>query len=71
MEILHMIFIAPFLDMVALPDLFFQGLWDGFVGGTLYALLALGFVLLCTVGTIIGGYIHGHMSISAVIKNLK
>jgi|LUMR01.1.fsa_nt_gb hypothetical protein len=34
-------------------------------------LLALGFVLLCTVGTIIGGYIHGHMSISAVIKNLK
>ena len=33
MEILHMIFIAPFLDMVALPDLFFQGLWDGFVGG--------------------------------------
>ena len=46
MEILHMIFIAPFLDMVALPDLFFQGLWDGFVGGTLYALLALGFVLI-------------------------
>ena len=41
-----MIFIAPFLDMVALPDLFFQGLWDGFVGGTLYALLALGFVLI-------------------------
>ena len=46
MEILHMIFIAPFLDMAALPDLFFQGLWDGFVGGTLYALLALGFVLI-------------------------
>ena len=46
MELLHMIFIAPFLDMVALPDLFFQGLWDGFVGGTLYALLALGFVLI-------------------------
>ena len=46
MEILHMIFIAPFLDMVALPDLFFQGLWDGVVGGTLYALLALGFVLI-------------------------
>ena len=46
MEILHMIFIAPFLDMAALPDLFLQGLWDGFVGGTLYALLALGFVLI-------------------------
>ena len=46
MELLHMIFIAPFLDMAALPDLFFQGLWDGFVGGTLYALLALGFVLI-------------------------
>ena len=46
MELLHMIFIAPFLDMVAFPDLFFQGLWDGFVGGTLYALLALGFVLI-------------------------
>ena len=32
MEILHMIFIAPFLDMVALPDLFFQGLWDNHDG---------------------------------------
>ena len=46
MEFLHMIFVGPFLDMVALPDLFLQALWEGFVGGTLYALLALGFVLI-------------------------
>ncbi len=46
MEILNSIFIAPFLEMLAYPDLFFQGIWDGFVSGTLYGLIALGFVLI-------------------------
>ena len=46
MEILNSIFIAPFLEMLAFPDLFFQGIWDGFVSGTLYGLIALGFVLI-------------------------
>ena len=46
MEILYSIFIAPFLEMGAYPDLFIQALWDGFVSGTLYGLIALGFVLI-------------------------
>ncbi len=46
MEILHAIFFEPFLEMAAYPDLFFQGIWDGFVSGILYGLIALGFVLI-------------------------
>ena len=32
--------------MGAAPDLLVQTLWDGLVGGVLYALIALGFVLI-------------------------
>lgn len=46
MEFLHSIFIAPFVEMVTIPDFFLQVLWEGFVAGTLYALIALGFVLI-------------------------
>ena len=46
MELLTGIFVTPFLDIAAMPDLFFQGLWDGFVAGILYSLIALGFVLI-------------------------
>ena len=46
MELLTGIFITPFAEMIGLPDLFFQALWDGFVSGTLYGLIALGFVLI-------------------------
>ena len=46
MEILYAILIAPFVEMGAYPDLFIQALWDGFVAGTLYGLIALGFVLI-------------------------
>ena len=34
MELLTGIFITPFAEMIGLPDLFFQALWDGFVSGT-------------------------------------
>ncbi len=27
-EILYLIFISPFAEMAAYPDLFFQGIWD-------------------------------------------
>ncbi|MFV0512216.1 MAG: branched-chain amino acid ABC transporter permease [Jhaorihella sp.] len=43
---LHDIFIAPFADMVAAPDFLMQVLWEGLVSGILYALIALGFVLI-------------------------
>ena len=46
MELLRKIFIEPFETMYALPDLFLQTLWEGFVSGTLYSLIALGFVLI-------------------------
>ena len=46
MELLHGIFVDPFVQMAALPDFLLQVLWEGFVAGTLYALIALGFVLI-------------------------
>ncbi len=46
MDLLYAIFVAPFADMAAMPDLLVQTLWEGLVGGVLYALIALGFVLI-------------------------
>jgi branched-chain amino acid transport system permease protein len=46
MHILYQIFVDPFMQMAHAPDLFVQTLWDGLVGGVLYALIALGFVLI-------------------------
>jgi branched-chain amino acid transport system permease protein len=46
MHILYLIFVDPFMQMVHSPDLLMQTLWDGLVGGVLYALIALGFVLI-------------------------
>jgi branched-chain amino acid transport system permease protein len=46
MDLLNQIFIAPFAQMVGAPDFLAQVLWEGFVSGILYALIALGFVLI-------------------------
>ncbi|GAA0776998.1 branched-chain amino acid ABC transporter permease [Roseibium denhamense] len=43
---LYDVLIDPFVQMFALPDFFLQVLWEGFVSGVLYALIALGFVLI-------------------------
>ncbi|WP_321501407.1 branched-chain amino acid ABC transporter permease [Breoghania sp.] len=43
---LYDIFIDPFVQMAAQPDFLLQVLWEGFVAGILYALIALGFVLI-------------------------
>ena len=43
---LYNIFIDPFMQMAAAPDLLVQALWEGLVSGVLYALIALGFVLI-------------------------
>ena len=43
---LYNIFIDPFVQMGGAPDLLLQVLWEGFVSGTLYSLIALGFVLI-------------------------
>ena len=42
----YKVFIDPFVQMVELPDLLVQTLWEGLVTGVLYALIALGFVLI-------------------------
>src|SRR5262245_2701404 len=46
MDMLYKIFIDPFVQMAGAPDLLVQTLWEGFVAGVLYALIALGFVLI-------------------------
>jgi branched-chain amino acid transport system permease protein len=46
MNVLHAIFVDPFTQMISAPDLLAQTIWEGFVGGVLYALIALGFVLI-------------------------
>jgi len=46
MQLLYSIFIDPFVQMGLAPDLLVQTLWEGLVGGMLYALIALGFVLI-------------------------
>src|SRR5919197_1912506 len=46
MDILYKVFIEPFVLMGEAPDLLVQTLWEGLVSGVLYALIALGFVLI-------------------------
>ena len=46
MDLLYQIFLEPFVQMGTAPDLLVQTLWEGLVGGMLYALIALGFVLI-------------------------
>jgi len=45
-DILYKIFLDPFVQMGAAPDLLVQTLWEGLVSGVLYSLIALGFVLI-------------------------
>ncbi len=42
----YKVFADPFILMWDMPDLLAQTLWEGFVAGVLYALIALGFVLI-------------------------
>jgi branched-chain amino acid transport system permease protein len=46
MDLLYSIAIDPFVQMAGAPDLLVQTLWEGLVSGVLYALIALGFVLI-------------------------
>jgi branched-chain amino acid transport system permease protein len=46
MDLLYKIFLDPFVQMGTAPDLLVQTLWEGLVSGVLYALIALGFVLI-------------------------
>ncbi|HVL73293.1 MAG TPA: branched-chain amino acid ABC transporter permease [Beijerinckiaceae bacterium] len=46
MNLFYQVLVEPFATMAMAPDLFVQVLWEGFVSGVLYALIALGFVLI-------------------------
>jgi len=46
MDLLYKIFLDPFIQMGTAPDLLVQTLWEGLVAGVLYALIALGYVLI-------------------------
>ena len=46
MELVHALLVEPFVQMWDMPDFFVQVLWEGLVSGILYALIALGFVLI-------------------------
>jgi branched-chain amino acid transport system permease protein len=46
MDLLYKILIDPFVQMGTAPDLLVQTLWEGLVAGVLYALIALGYVLI-------------------------
>ena len=45
-DLLFKILVDPFVQMGGAPDLFVQTVWEGLVAGVLYALIALGFVLI-------------------------
>jgi branched-chain amino acid transport system permease protein len=45
-DLLYKVFVDPFIQMGAAPDLLVQTIWEGLVAGVLYALIALGFVLI-------------------------
>jgi branched-chain amino acid transport system permease protein len=45
-DFLDSLFVDPFRQMADAPDFFLQVLWEGLVSGVLYALIALGFVLI-------------------------
>src|SRR5690242_13645508 len=44
--VLYSVLLDPFAQMWAAPDFLLQVLWEGFVSGVLYSLIALGFVLI-------------------------
>jgi branched-chain amino acid transport system permease protein len=46
MDLAYAVLVDPFVQMFTLPDFFLQVLWEGLVSGILYALIALGFVLI-------------------------
>ena len=46
MELTSSIFVLPFIEMTGEPVQYLQVIWEGFVAGFLYALIAFGFVLI-------------------------
>ena len=63
---LYSIFIDPFVQMANAPDLLVQAIWEGTVSGVLYALIALGFVLIYKASGVFN-YAQGIMVVFAAL----
>ena len=66
MEILYSIFIEPFVMMVGRPVFLLRVLWEGLVSGVLYALIALGFVLIFKASNVLN-FAQGIMVVFAAL----
>jgi branched-chain amino acid transport system permease protein len=66
MDILHSIFIEPFVMMVSRPVFLLRVLWEGLVSGILYALIALGFVLIFKASNVLN-FAQGIMVVFAAL----
>src|ERR1700730_9783887 len=66
MTILYKIFFSPMVQMAAAPDLLVQTLWEGLVAGVLYALIALGFVLIFKASGVFN-FVQGIMVVFAAL----
>lgn len=67
MDVLQSILVEPFVQMATQPDFFVQVLWEGFVAGVLYALIALGFVLIFKASGVFN-FAQGIMVVFAVLS---
>jgi Branched-chain amino acid transport system / permease component len=65
-DLLYSIFLDPFVQMGAAPDLLVQTLWEGLVAGVLYSLIALGFVLIFKASGVFN-FAQGIMMVFAVL----
>jgi branched-chain amino acid transport system permease protein len=65
-EVFMAIFVSPFTDMGSDAPFLTQVLWEGFVQGTLYALIALGFVLIFKASGVFN-FAQGIMVVLAVL----
>ena len=63
---LYSIFVDPFVQMAGAPDLLVQTIWEGTVSGVLYALIALGFVLIYKASGVFN-YAQGIMVVFAAL----
>lgn len=66
MEMLHAIFVAPFVEIFNYPIFFFEVLIGGLLAGVMYSLVALGFVLIFKASGVFN-YAQGAMVLFAAL----
>ena len=69
-DLLYQIFLDPFVQMGTAPDLLVQTLWEGLVAGVLYALIALGYVLIYKASGVFN-FAQGAMVLTAALALVR